>query len=69
VTSHIWSPCWRPTVYDGDTTNEVYRLLGPSKIAADSGNYQIRDYKGCKKYTYFSVSFEDGKVVSKAYAG
>jgi hypothetical protein len=56
-------------VYDGDTTGEVYRLLGPSKVAAESGSYQIREYKGCKKYTYFSVSFADNKVVSKAYAG
>jgi hypothetical protein len=56
-------------VYDGDTTGEVYRLLGPSKVAADSGSFQIREYKGCKKYTYFSVSFEDSKVVGKAYVG
>lgn len=57
------------SVYDGMTTSEVYQLLGPSTVAARSGGYSILEYKGCKKYTYFSVSFEYGEVTAKTYVG
>lgn len=47
---------------------QVKRLLGPSKIQYDAGDYKNRQYKPCNGDSYFVVLFEQGYVWDKMYA-
>ena len=36
------------------------------KLAAQSGDFQIREYNACTKYGYVNVSYEGGRVTNKS---
>lgn len=53
-------------VEKGMTTHRVAQIFDTNgKLSFQSGNYMSREYKGCMRYSFVSVSYKSGRVYNK----